>query len=190
MRSPSTSRATPISTGKLSMPICAAIRQTVDLPRPMFSVTVAVTSCPHWVTPCATTPLSAQNMTTARFAIDGRTVRWMAASCATASCNNPKLPSGIAISEKRRRAASRLSSHGGCTAAIACCKFISVTSPVRTRAQSSAQTRGLRENTDAGNPHTGFHLRGRSPTRGRSAFPRGTHPRCHPTVHSGTRARG
>ena len=98
------------------MPMCAAIRHTVDWPRPMFSVTVAVTSCPHWVTPCATTPLSAQNMTTARFSIDGRSVRWMAASCATASCSSPRLPSGMAISENRRRDAVRLCSHGGCTA--------------------------------------------------------------------------
>ena len=64
-------RATPISTGNTSIPSCFAIRHTVDSPRPIFSATVAVTSCPHCVTPSATTPLSAQKTTAARLEISG-----------------------------------------------------------------------------------------------------------------------
>ena len=57
------SPAMPISTGITSAPATAAIRQTQEVPSPMCSATMAVTSCPVWVTPSSTIPLSA-HMTT------------------------------------------------------------------------------------------------------------------------------
>ena len=63
----SQSVAIPISTGYTSAPLMEDIIQIVALCFVIFSVTVFVTSCPVWVTPSATTPLSAAMTITAFF---------------------------------------------------------------------------------------------------------------------------
>ena len=70
--------------------------QTLVSPLQTLSATMAVTSLPVWVTPWATTPLSAQNMTTARLAMSGVRVPWMAHRSMTASSKSPRLPRGFA----------------------------------------------------------------------------------------------
>ena len=67
LRTPGTgSPAMPISTGRTSQWAVRAIWHTLVRRMARFSATARVTSCPVWLTPCATTPLSAQSTTTTR----------------------------------------------------------------------------------------------------------------------------
>ena len=86
----------PISTGMVSALAVLAILQTELSPLPIHSATAAVTSCPDWLTPSATTPLSAIIMMTARFFISILSESWMAPMRAVMSSNLPRLPSGLA----------------------------------------------------------------------------------------------
>ena len=56
----------PISTGTTSQWAAAAMRQTLVRRAVRFSSTARVTEASVWLTPCATTPLSAQSTSTAR----------------------------------------------------------------------------------------------------------------------------
>ena len=69
MRAPVRGTAVPMSTGTTSAPAERAMAHTLVSPVDMFSATMAVTSWPVWVTPWATTPLSAQNTATAFFSM-------------------------------------------------------------------------------------------------------------------------
>ena len=106
MRSPLTGRATPMSTGITSAPASLAMQHTLVSPRDMFSVTIAVTSCPVWVTPSSTTPLSAHMATTARLEISKSALPVIPAMRTTASSSKPRLPKGFATAFQRRTAAS------------------------------------------------------------------------------------
>ena len=55
----------PISVEIVSTPIRAAIFPTEDAPFAICLTTAVVTSCPDWLTPSATIPLSAHMITTA-----------------------------------------------------------------------------------------------------------------------------
>ena len=98
-RTPSTGRSMPISTGNTSAPATFAILHTVALPAAMFPATVAVTSLPVCVTPSATTPLSAQNVSTQR--LTPTCASGMPSICATMSSNNPMPLSGLAMESHR-----------------------------------------------------------------------------------------
>ena len=65
-RTPGAGVRMPMSTGNTSARAARAMQHTEVSPRAMFPATSAVTSCPVCVTPSSTTPLSAQNTTTAR----------------------------------------------------------------------------------------------------------------------------
>ena len=106
MRSPATARATPMSTGMTSAPAAAAMRQTLVSPVDMFSVTMAVTSWPVWVTPWATTPLSAHMAMTARLPSFTAGAPAMPAMRTTASSSRPRLRRGLAMESQRCQAAS------------------------------------------------------------------------------------
>ena len=64
IRASGTRSAIPMSTQKTSADTACAIRFTLASPRAMLCATRRVTSCPDWLTPSATTPLSAQHTST------------------------------------------------------------------------------------------------------------------------------
>ena len=59
-----TSTSIPASTGTTSAPVTRPMQQTLESPVSMFFATTAVTLLSVWVTPSATTPLSAQKAAT------------------------------------------------------------------------------------------------------------------------------
>ncbi len=87
---------TPISTGKTSAPTVCAILQTEVFLFPRFSVTAAVISCPDWLMPSATTPLSAHMTITAFFAISISGDPRIAPILARSPSNSPRPSSGFA----------------------------------------------------------------------------------------------
>ncbi len=104
--------AIPISTGNTSAPAWAAILQTLVSPRVMFSATMAVTSCPVWVTPWATTPLSAQNTATPRGRRGQSGSPVTAQIFTTASSSSPRPWRGLAMESHRARLARSASRSG------------------------------------------------------------------------------
>ena len=62
--SPSTSTAMPASTGNTSAPVTRAMQHTLEVPSSILFATLAVMELSVWVTPWATTPLSAQKAAT------------------------------------------------------------------------------------------------------------------------------
>ena len=74
---------------------------TLVSPVDMFSATMAVTSWPVWVTPSATTPLSAHMTTTARRERSTSGLPVMPAMRITASSSAPRLPRGLAMESHR-----------------------------------------------------------------------------------------
>ena len=87
---------TPMSTGIISTPAAFAILQTEVLFFPRFSVTAAVTSCPDWLTPSATIPLSAHMTITAFFVISMSSVPRIAPILAMIPSNAPSPSNGFA----------------------------------------------------------------------------------------------
>lgn len=78
-----------MSTGTTSAPAERAMAHTLVSPVDMFSATMAVTSWPVWVTPWATTPLSAHMTTTARLEMSTSALPVMPAMRMTASSAPP-----------------------------------------------------------------------------------------------------
>ena len=76
------------------------MQQTLVSPVDIFSVTMAVTSWPVWVTPSATTPLSAHITTTARLPRSTLGLPVMPAMRMTASSRRPRLLSGWATASQ------------------------------------------------------------------------------------------
>ena len=101
IRAPVRGRATPTSTGTTSAPAARDMAHTLVSPEDMFSATMAVTSCPVWVTPWATTPLSAHMTTTARRDRSTSGLPVMPATRITASSRSPRLPRGLAMESHR-----------------------------------------------------------------------------------------
>ena len=111
----SSSPAIPTSTGITWAPAQAAIRQTQDCPVPIFPATMEVTSCPVWVTPSATIPLSAHMTAMAFFSRDTSARPWAAAIRTISSSSTPRPFKGFAILSHRFRAASAASRLAGFT---------------------------------------------------------------------------
>ena len=108
----------PMSTGRTAHRATAAIRQTVLSPAPRARATEAVTSGPHWVTPRATTPLSAQNTSRVRGESCSSSSPVRAATRTRTSSRRPRLPRGLATRSQWARAAAAAPSSGGVIWAI------------------------------------------------------------------------
>ena len=106
MRSPFRGVTVPMSTGTTSTPAARDMAHTLVSPVDMFSATMAVTSWPVWVTPSATTPLSAHMTTTARRERSTSGLPVMPAMRITASSSAPRLPRGLAMESHRAFARS------------------------------------------------------------------------------------
>ena len=86
----------PMSTGMVSAPMLCAILQTEELFLAMDFATASVTSCPDWVTPSSTMPLSAQKISTPFFRRSICSVPSMAPICAVMDSKLPMPSSGFA----------------------------------------------------------------------------------------------
>ena len=96
-RTPGTgSPAMPMSTGTTSHRAVRAIWQTLVRRAARFSATVRVTLWSVWLTPCATTPLSAQRTRTARLERSSAALPVRAAADSSVVSSAPSPPSGIA----------------------------------------------------------------------------------------------
>ena len=91
-----TSVTIPISIGNKSTPAVSAIIHTLVAHFVKLSATIAVTSCPVWVTPSETTPLSAQKISKPFFLISSSALLRIPAIRITASSSFPRLNSGFA----------------------------------------------------------------------------------------------
>ena len=91
-----TSVTIPISIGNKSAPAVSAIIHTLVAHFVKLSATIAVTSCPVWVTPSETTPLSAQKISKPFFLISKSAFLRIPAIRITASSSFPKLNNGFA----------------------------------------------------------------------------------------------
>ena len=118
MRAPVRGTAVPMSTGTTSAPAERAMAHTLVSPVDMFSATMAVTSWPVWVTPWATTPLSAHMTTTARLEMSTSALPVMPAMRMTASSSAPRLPRGLAMESHRAFARSMAAVSAGVIPAI------------------------------------------------------------------------
>ena len=86
----------PMSTGIVSAPMLCAILQTEEPFLVMDFATASVTSCPDWVTPSSTMPLSAQKISTPFLRISITSVPKMAPICAVMISKLPMPSSGFA----------------------------------------------------------------------------------------------
>ena len=84
----------PISTGTTAHRAACAIRQTGLRPAARPRATAAVAAGPVWVTPRATTPLSAQRTSTARRSKSRSALPVRAAASSSMVSSRPRLPSG------------------------------------------------------------------------------------------------
>ena len=91
-----TSVVIPTSIGNKSTPAVCAIIHTLVAHFVKLSATIAVTSCPVWVTPSDTTPLSAQKISNPFFLISKSAFLRIPDIRITASSSFPKLNSGLA----------------------------------------------------------------------------------------------
>ena len=123
------STAMPTSTGNRSAPALLHMIAAQDLPSTKFSATTAVVSCPVWLTPSATTPLSAQKMTNAFLRISGSAVPCIAEMRTSISSSAPSPYKGFAIRFQRALHADAAFSSGGLIRRIVSCKVI--ISPLR-----------------------------------------------------------
>ena len=110
-RRPSTSVTIPASTGNTSAPATRLMQHTLAFPVSMFPATTAVTELSVWVTPWATTPLSAQKAATAFFRSRPRGAT--PAIRTTTSSSSPRPWRGLATASQCRRAWAIRSSSAG-----------------------------------------------------------------------------
>lgn len=103
----------PISTGISLQFARRAIRQAGVVPSANPRATMAVTSLPVWVTPWATTPLSAQKINRAFLFRSMSTEPVTDAIWHSASSRRPRLPSGFAQAFQRRRVSCSAASFFG-----------------------------------------------------------------------------
>ena len=126
-RTPATgSPAMPISTGTTSHRAVWAIRQTLVRRAARFSATARVTLLSVWLTPCATTPLSAQSTSTARWENSSFALPVRAAASSSTVSSAPSPPSGFARLAQWACAAARAASSGGVMAAQRAASSVSV----------------------------------------------------------------
>ena len=98
----------PTSAGITLQPVCCAMVFAVLRPSARAMATFPVTSLPHWLTPWATTPLSAQNTTSAFFSRRKSTCPFRAAIRMIISSKSPRLPRGFATAFQRASANARV----------------------------------------------------------------------------------
>ena len=134
---PSALCSMPTSMGKTSAFTALAILHTELLPFAAFAATIAVTSLPVWVTPCATTPLSEQNMATALFDISTFALPVSAAIRIISSSSMPRLDKGFAILSHRFLASVAASLSGSCILSLSCRMYSAYSCPVTAIAQAS-----------------------------------------------------
>ena len=158
--------AMPMSTGTTSQWAAAAIQQTLVRRAVRFSSTARVTLASVWLTPCATTPLSAQSTSTARRVKSGAGSPVSAAAASTIVSNWPSPPSGFASAAQWACAAARAASSGGATVLSRFFSSVSVMVVplynVRRRTQSAAAA-ASRPNTNAEILRRDVHWQNRTP---------------------------
>ena len=103
-----------MSIGKISAPALRHRIPAVAFSERKFSATCAVTSCPVWVTPSSTTPLSAHIVIRPFLSSFTREVRCMPAICIIISSSLPRLCRGCAIAFQRFCASSMAPLSGAC----------------------------------------------------------------------------
>ena len=159
--------AIPISTGTTAHRAAAAMRQTLVRRATRFSSTARVTAASVWLTPCATTPLSAQSTSTARRSKAGAAFPVRAAASSIIVSSAPSPPRGFASAAQCAWAAARADSSGGVTVRSRVISSFSVMFfPLysgRPRPQSASAT-AYRPSTDAENPHRDAHWQSRRST--------------------------
>ena len=167
--------AMPISTGTTSQWAAAAMRQTLVRRAVRFSSTARVTEASVWLTPCATTPLSAQSTSTARRLTSGTGSPVSAAASSTMASSRPSPPKGFASAAQWAWAAARAASSGGVTAASRFFSSFSVMMfplyNVRLQPQSASAAAYL-PSRDAENPRRDVHWQSRTPTAARLPWQR------------------
>ena len=112
--------AMPISTGTTSQRAVFAIWQTLVRRAARFSATARVTLWSVWLTPWATTPLSAQSTRTARRSKASCAVPVRAAASSSRVSSAPSPPSGLARLAQWACAAARAVSLGGVMVVRSC----------------------------------------------------------------------
>ena len=170
-RTPGTgSPAMPISTGTTSQWAARAIWHTLVRRIARFSATARVTSCPVWLTPCATTPLSAQSTTTARRERSNSALPVRAAASSIMVSSRPSPPRGFARLAQWACAAARAASSGGVIPAKSAFSSVSVILVillfcciVLPHAQS-VPAGACPPSINAGSPHRNSRLQSRIPT--------------------------
>ena len=154
----------PISTGQIFVPARLHMIATQDFSSRKFSATVAVTSCPHWVTPSSTTPLSAHMMTSAFRSICTSPVRWIPAIWINAFSSRPRLPNGFPSPSQCCFAAAMAATSTGRIFCIVSSSVILDTSCMYL--QNLVQTPGWNNNTDVEIPPHSCFLPAYSPIHG------------------------
>ena len=101
-KTPSTRRTMPKSTGITLQRAACAILHTEEFIFTISPAMRAVTSWPVWVTPSRTTPLSAQQTTTALLPMSTSGLPVRAAMSMMSFSSAPRLPRGLAMLSHRR----------------------------------------------------------------------------------------
>ena len=171
------SPAMPRSTGTTSQRAVFAIWQTLVRRAARFSATARVTLWSVWLTPCATTPLSAQSTSTARRENASSAVPVRAAASSSMVSSLPSPPSGLARLAQWAWAAVRAVSSGRVILERSCFSSSSVIDPVPLddsvrRHPRTAGAEPCPPNTNAGSPHRNARLQSRSPIASRWALRR------------------
>ena len=188
--------AMPISTGTTLQCAAAAIWHTLVRRAARFCSTARVTLASVWLTPWATTPLSAHSTSTARRAKSSSGVPVRAAASSSMVSRLPSPPSGLASAAQWACAAARAASSGG---VMVCSRVFSSGSVIpfslflfgHTAPQplQSAAAVGCPPSIDAGTPHTDARWQSRSPNGGHWLFGRQKRCRCRWNPNGGTHAR-
>ena len=165
------SPAMPMSTGTTSHRAVLAIWQTLVRRAARFSATARVTLWSVWLTPCATTPLSAQSTSTARRERSNWAVPVSAAASSSSVSSAPRPPKGFARLAQWAWAAARAASSGGVMVERSWFSSGSVmgSAPYEDKIGRRSRTAGAGKcppNTNAGSPHRNAHLQSRRASSG------------------------
>ena len=159
--------AMPISTGTTVQWAAAAIRQTLVRRAARFCSTARVTLASVWLTPWATTPLSAHSTSTARRVRAGVSVPVSAAASSTIVSSRPSPPRGFASAAQWACAAARVVSSGGVTVdskVFSSCSVMVFPFYNGRRRQQSGGAAAYPPSTGAGTPRTNARWQSRRPS--------------------------
>ena len=158
--------AMPRSTGTTWQWAVRAIWQTLVRRAARFWATARVTLLSVWLTPWATTPLSAQRTRTARLLKSNAALPVRAAASSSIVSSAPRPPRGLARLAQWAWAAARAASSRGVMAPQRVLSSVSVIlfpRDIAGRPPQSAEAGACRPNTNAGSPHRNARLQSRSP---------------------------